>query len=57
MHSTVSGLADQMAGDEFEGIEMARRWVNTVRVGQQVVDCRIAVVAPLHSSGFLSWND
>jgi acetyl-CoA carboxylase carboxyltransferase component len=54
MHSTVSGLADQMAGDEFHGIEMARRWVYTIRAEQQVVDRSVAVVAPLHSSGLFS---
>ena len=53
MHSKVSGLADQMARDEFEGIELARRWVYTIRAGTQGVDRCIAVVDPAYDSGGL----
>jgi acetyl-CoA carboxylase carboxyltransferase component len=51
MHSTVSGLADQMARDEFEGIAMARRWVYTIRRPERVVDRSISVVGPLYDPG------
>src|SRR5271170_6122138 len=51
MHSKVSGLADQMARDEFEGIAMARRWVYTIREGNKVVDRSIRSMEPLYSSG------
>lgn len=50
MHSKVSGLADQMARDEFEGIELARRWVKTIRAGKEVVQQRIRVVEPLYAA-------
>ena len=50
MHARISGLADQMARDEFEGIAMARRWVYTIRRAERVID-RIPVSAPLYSSG------
>jgi len=50
MHSKVSGLADQMAHDEFEAIEMARRWVYTIRRVERTVDRTIPSLAPLYSS-------
>jgi len=51
MHSTVSGLADQMARDEFEGIEFARRWVGSIRRTQRALDNRVSVVEPLYCAG------
>jgi acetyl-CoA carboxylase carboxyltransferase component len=51
MHSRVSGLADQMARDEFEGIEFARRWVGSIRRTQRALDRRISVVEPLYNAG------
>ena len=50
MHAKISGLADQMARDEFDGIAMARRWVYTIRRAERAID-RIPVSAPLYSSG------
>lgn len=50
MHSRVSGLADQIARNEFEGIEFARRWVKTIRKPDRIERC-IPVVEPLYSSG------
>lgn len=50
MHARVSGLADQMARDEFEGIAMARRWIHTIRRTERVID-RIPASAPLYGSG------
>jgi len=51
MHSKISGLADQMARDEFEGLQLARRWVNTIRRAERIVDRCIAVTQPLYNSG------
>jgi acetyl-CoA carboxylase carboxyltransferase component len=52
MHSKVSGLADQMARDEFEGIALARRWVYTIRrVEGQMGRCIFATL-PLYNPGF-----
>lgn len=54
MHSKVSGLADQMAKDELEAIELARRWVYTIRRAERTVDRRVPIIQPLHSSGMLA---
>jgi acetyl-CoA carboxylase carboxyltransferase component len=51
MHATASGLADQMARDEFEGIALARRWVYTIRAQQGTVNSDILVLSPLYDSG------
>jgi acyl-CoA carboxylase subunit beta len=52
MHSRTSGLADQMARDEFEGIGFARRWVGSIRRSRrQGIDRCIRVVEPLYVSG------
>ena len=52
MHSRISGLADQMARDEFEGIEFARRWVGSIRRSQrQGIERRISVREPSYDSG------
>jgi acetyl-CoA carboxylase carboxyltransferase component len=53
MHSKVSGLADQMARDEFEAIALARRWVCTIRKTERMVDRCIPSVEPLYCSGGL----
>jgi acetyl-CoA carboxylase carboxyltransferase component len=52
MHARVSGLADQMARDEFEGIAMARRWVYTIRRAARIID-QIPVSPPLYAPGNL----
>jgi acetyl-CoA carboxylase carboxyltransferase component len=51
MHSKISGLADQMASNEFEGIALARRWVYTIRRAERAVDRSIPVMEPLYSPG------
>ena len=51
MHSKVSGLADQIARDEFEAIALARRWVCTIRRPERAVDRSIPVMEPLYSPG------
>ena len=54
MHSKVSGLADQMARDEFEGIALARRWVYTIRRAERMIDRCIPATHPLYNLGFPS---
>lgn len=56
MHSKVSGLADQMARDEFEAIALARRWVYTIRKAERMIDRCISSVEPLYSSGAISFG-
>ena len=51
MHAKMSGLADQMARDEYEAIAMARRWVYTIRRPEHCVDRDVPVTAPLYNSG------
>jgi acetyl-CoA carboxylase carboxyltransferase component len=55
MHARVSGLADQMARDEFEAIVMARRWVYTIRRAERIID-RIPVSVPLYPHGMQIWE-
>jgi acetyl-CoA carboxylase carboxyltransferase component len=55
-HSRVSGLADQMARNEFEGIEFARRWVYSIRRMDRIVDRCVPVVEPLYNSGMCLWE-
>ena len=58
MHSKISGLADQMARDEFEGIALARRWVYTIRRSERAVDRSIPVMEPLYSPGtWMFWGE
>lgn len=57
MHSKISGLADQMARDEFEGIAFARRWVYTIRRPERVVDRCIPASQPLYDTGFSFADD
>jgi acyl-CoA carboxylase subunit beta len=51
MHSKISGLADQMARDEFEGIALARRWVYTIRRAERIIDRCVPSTHPLYNSG------
>jgi acetyl-CoA carboxylase carboxyltransferase component len=51
MHSRVSGLADQMARDEFEGIGFARRWVGTIRRAERTMDRKIRSIEPIYATG------
>ena len=51
MHSKISGLADQMARDEFEGIALARRWIYTIRRPERMVDRCIPSTQPLYNAG------
>jgi acyl-CoA carboxylase subunit beta len=56
MHSQVSGLADQMARDELEGIEFARRWVGTIRRVERRVDKGIRSIEPSYAAGMTFMN-
>jgi acetyl-CoA carboxylase carboxyltransferase component len=55
MHARLSGLADQMARNEFEGIEFARRWVYSIRRAERITDRCIPVMEPLYSTGMSFW--
>ena len=57
MHSKVSGLADQMARNEFEGIALARRWIYTIRRAERVIDRCIPITEPSHNSGSSSGEE
>ncbi|KAJ1324042.1 acyl-CoA carboxylase subunit beta [Microdochium nivale] len=47
VHATVTGLADQMAADEFDAIRMAREWVASLNITVPRVFSSPRMLAPL----------